>query len=504
MSKPTPTSPKRSTPSKPPAGKPRWQPHPYMKRAVRFLLEHAAAGLFLDPGLGKTSITLAAIKVLLTKGLIRSALVVAPLRPATSTWPNEVAKWADFASLDLVVLHGDRMAQLAAEQHDIYVINYEGLSKLFVREKVNKLWANKLTPMGKQLLGKADLLVWDELQKMKNPTSKRFELVKPWLRKFARVWGLTGSPAANGLEDLFGQIYMLDEGHALGAYITHYRRAYFDQIGPGFHTWVLRPGADVEIYRKLKPLVLRMEAEDYLTLPAQIGHTVSIDLPAKARAVYDKLEADFLAILDGGELITAPNAATAAGKCRQVCAGAIYLHDFDPVTGVPRRRSGKDAWTLVHDEKLDALEELVDELQGNQLLVAYEFNHDLDRLRERFPKAEWVGGGVSAEKSRQIEARWNAGKIPLLLGHPASIGHGLNLQGSHAAHIAWFSLTWDFELYDQMNRRLRRQGNGAEHIHVYAFVVKDSVEESVAFALRRKERTQKALLDALKKRSRLD
>lgn len=489
-------------PSATKSGKQRWAPHAYQKRAVKFLLEHGSAALFLDPGLGKTSVTIAACKVLMKEGTMRGALVVAPLRPAQTTWPKEIDKWDDFKDMDLVVLHGAKFDKLVREKHDIYVINYEGLGKLFSRRKVGKVWRYEMTDAGKALMGNVDTLVWDELSKMKNAGTLRYTLIKPWLKKFLRRWGLTGSPASNGLLDLFGQCYVLDEGRSLGPFVTHYRHNYFLPTDTMGYNWRPKEGAEEAIYERLRPLALRMDADDYLTLPKQFDHAIKFDLPPAVRKQYDELENELLTLVED-EVVSAANMASANSKCRQVCSGAIYMHDIDPITGAPRQRKSDRTWAILHDEKLDALEGLIDELQGQQLLVAYDFNHDLDRLLKRFPKTPFIGGGVSTARGAELEAAWNRGELPLLFGHPASIGHGLNLQESNAHHIAWFTLTWDFELYDQFNRRLRRQGNSADYLHVYQFMARDSVEESVAYALRRKFKTQKLLLDALKTKSRV-
>lgn len=499
MFKSTTIAKKRSLPSKP-----RWKPHKYQLKAVKFLLEHGAAALFLDPGLGKTSVTLAAYKMLKSEKLSRGMLVVAPLRPAQTVWPKELAKWPDFAGLDLVVLHSDSGGfKQVYEQHDVYVINYEGLSKLFARERRGKVWHYFLTDLGKELLRHVDTLVWDELSKMKHADTLRYKLVKPWLKKFLRRWGLTGSPAANGLLDLFGQCYVLDEGNALGAFITHYRTAYFQPVGKSGFMWAPSHGAEEAIHKRLRPLALRMEGKDYLELPQQMDHTIKLDMPPKVRAQYVELEEELLTLVDD-ELIVATNAAAANSKCRQICSGALYMPTVDALTGAVKQRKSDRQVAILHDTKLDALEELIEELQGQQLLIAYDFNHDLQRLQKRFPGVPHIGGGVSAKEGIRLEAAWNKGEIINLFVHPASVGHGLNLQESNAAHIAWFTLTWDFELYDQLNQRIRRQGNKSKHVHCYQFVMKDSVEESVAYTLRSKNRTQKALLDALKTKKRVE
>lgn len=477
-----------------------WKPPAYQRRAVKFLLEHGAAALFLDPGLGKTSVTLAACKILLKEGVMKGAVVVAPLRPAKTTWGKEAAKWVDFEGLDVVVLHGPSKERLVREKHDVYVVNYEGLAWLFSFVQVGKVQKAVITEAGKALMSHVDTLVWDELSKMKHPNTLRYKLVKPWLGKFARRWGLTGSPAGNGLLDLFGQCYVLDEGNALGPYISHYKAAYFLPVDKMGYTWRIKEGAEAAIQAKLRPLALRMEAEEYTKLPLQLDHVIKFDLPSGVRKQYEDLETEFLTLAEN-QLVTAANAASASGKCRQVCSGALYLPLTDPVTG--EALGGPRKWAELHTESVDILAELVEELQGQQVLVAYDFQHDLARLLKRFPNTPFIGGGVSGQRGAEIEEAWNKGGIDLLFGHPASIGHGLNLQESNAHHIVWFTLTWDFELYDQFNRRLRRQGNSSQHLHVHHIVARDTVNESVLYALRRKNRTQKMLLDALKTRARV-
>lgn len=496
MSKSTTTVKKPSKPSKP-----RWTPPPYQRRAVKFLLEHYSAGLLLDPGLGKTSITIAASKILLKEGVMTGGLVVAPLRPAVSTWPNEVDKWADFEGVDLVVLHGKEFSKLCREQHNLYVVNYEGLQKLFTRRRVGKVWKYELTEDGRELMKHINALIWDELSKMKNSNTQRFKLVRPWLKKFLIKWGLTGSPASNGYLDLFGECFVLDEGRTLGPFVTQYRSQYFIPLDD--FSWRLKGGAEGAILDRVRPLVLRMDADDYLKMPQQLDHVMKFDLPADAREHYDNMESDLLTRISDN-LVKASNAASSSAKCRQIASGAVYKEDFDLLTGLPIRRSKSEReWLGLHDEKLALLEDLVDELNGHQLMVAYDFNHDLERLLERFPNTPYIGGGVSVKRGREIEKQWNDGELSMMFVHPASVGHGMNFQEGQAHHVAWFTMSYDFELYDQLNRRLRRQGNRENYVHVYHFCAKDTVEESVYFALRRKFKTQKEFLDALKTRKRI-
>lgn len=475
---------------------PRWAPHAYQKKAVKFLLEHGGAGLFLDPGLGKTSITLAAISVLKREGLFNGALVLAPLRPAQQVWPEELQGWADFADLTYCVLHGPKKEELLQQRHDIYIINYEGLRWLVgsgaLKTLLKKAWV--------------DTLVVDELSKLKWMQTQRFKLIKPLLPKFQRRWGLTGSPAANSLMNLFGETYILDCGRAFGPYITYFKRQYFLSTGTtrvqthnrGMQEveigWVPKPGAEEELYAKLRPTVLRMDADDYLTLPKLLPHYHKIDLPPAARKVYDEMEEELVALLDGN-LVTAANTATAMGKCRQIASGALYLHKIDPITGAP----AAGGWREVHAAKLDFLEDLLDELQGQPLWCGYEFQHDIERIVKRLGKATpWIGGGVSSARAAELQRAWNANELPYLFANPQSVGHGLNLQKGNAAHVGFFTLPWDYELYDQFIRRLRRQGNAATTLHVHHIVARDTVEEYVLASLKGKRRGQQALFDALK------
>jgi SNF2 family DNA or RNA helicase len=412
--------------------------------------------------------------------------VIAPKRPATSTWPQEREDWTDFHELDVVVLHGKNKDELVRQRHDVYVINYEGMK-----------WLVESGHLARMLkLGWLDTLVFDELSKMKNPDTRRprYTLIAPYLSRFERRWGLTGSPAANGLINIFAQIRVLDLGHRLGRFVTHFRNRFCIPINQ--FEYVLKAGAADVIYAAIADIALRLDAEDYMELPELRPVTITVELPPDARKLYDEMDAEMVAMIQG-ERVTAGSAGVLSGKCRQIASGALYKHDIDPVTGA-RLRWVRE-WFEIHDEKLDALEDLVDELQGQQLLVGYEFNHDLQRILTRFPNTPYIGAGVTVKRALQIEADWNAGKIPLLLGHPASMGHGLNLQKSGAHHVCWYSAPWDFELYDQFIRRLRRRGNRSRYVFVHHLVARGTVEDGVVMpTLRSKEGEQRAFFDALK------
>jgi len=480
-----------------------WKPHGYQKRAVKFLLEHAAAALLQDPGLGKTSETLAAIKVLRDKGMVEKVLLVAPKRVAQSTWPRELKKWEDFSDIHAVVLHGDHKEEvLLGLPADVYIINPDGLPWLLGVSKTK-------TPSGKtrvkvdlarwRKLG-FDMLVVDELSKFKDSSTQRFKMMREIVPTFGRRWGLTGSPAPNGLIDLFGQMYVIDEGRSLGRYVTGYRMRYFTPSWDG-HSWDLQQGAEKEIYKRIKPIALTMAAEDYIKMPRLIENEIRVELPPEARRVYDQLE-DHLFAQIRDKVVVASNAAVSSMKCRQVANGGVYVDDH--VAKLIKVKRGRTREHVdLHDQKVEAVADLVDELQGEPLLVAYDFEHDLSRLRARLgQKVPHIGGGTTAKEANRLESMWNEGKLPVLLGHPQSLAHGLNLQGA-GRHVCFHSLTWNFELYDQFIRRVWRQGQKASRVFVHLIVAEDTVDETVMKALRAKAKGQKALFDALRERASL-
>ncbi len=409
--------------------------------------------------------------------MMTGALVIAPLRVCYDVWPAERDKWADFGGLTVEVLHGAHKTKALARKADIYCINPEGLQWLTAQNDFKRR--------------RFDVLVIDESSKFKAGNTQRFRILKRSLGKFARRWILTGTPAPNGMGDLFSQVYILDQGAALGQYITQFRKEYFLPVG---FDWHLQPGAEARIQEKLKPISLSLSARDYLELPEEITKTTWVELPPAARRVYDALETQFLATLDSGERVTAVSAAVAAGKCRQVANGALYLEEALAHKAVGSTRQ----YEAVHAEKLDALCDLIEECAGQPVLVAYEFEHDLRRLRDRLGAATpYIGGGVSMAQTRQTVAAWNAGQIPVLLGQPQAMAHGLNLQGG-GNHVVWFALPWNLELYLQFNQRVLRQGSKHAHVFVYHLAARQTVDVAVLAALRSKHRTQRTLLDALK------
>lgn len=466
-----------------------WIPDPEQLIGVKWLLQRTSAALLLDPGAGKTSMTYAALTVLKSEKLLLGALVVAPLRPATQVWPSEQKEWTEFHGLSVGVLHGKYKERVVKEKHDVYVINYEGLPWLIAGGHLTQLLKTK----------RVDTLVFDELSKMKNAGKKaqRRKLLVPYLPKFTRRWGLTGSPASNGLINLFGQINILDLGAAFGPYITHFRNRFFLPVGQW--GWALKEGAEELIYQAIAPVALRMPPTKKVKLPELRTNTIKVELPPAARKIYDEMEDEMLAIFDN-ELVAAGSASAVYGKCWQIANGAVFKSMVDPVTGEPRVKTGAREWYNVHDEKLDALEDLIDEVQGQQVLIAYWFGHDLEKLLARFGKdTPHIGSGVSVKRAQEYEAAWNAGEIPFMFGHPQSMGHGVNFQKSSARHIAWYSVTPDFELYDQFVRRLCRRGNTSSTVTSHRIVADNTVDTwGILPSLNRKQHTQNRLFEALR------
>lgn len=450
-----------------------WIPHGYQVRAVNFLVDRQAAALFLDPGLGKTSVTLAAFDILRSEGIAKKMLVVAPLRVCQLVWTQEGQEWTQFRHLKFSTLHGPKKGDRLNDDSDIFLINPEGISWLVSQYK-GKPWP-------------FDTVTIDELTKFKNASSLRHKALMTKMSKVQRRWGLTGSPIPNGYLDLFGQMKTLDGGASLGNYYTRFRDKYFEADFSGFK-YLLRRGSSKAIEAAIKPYVLRMAADDYLELPPRIDDIISVVMPKKARVIYEEMKKEMMAVLEG-TVVEAGNAAAVYSKLKQMANGAVYAGDgvFEPKKVVH-----------IHDAKIEALEELIEELAGTPLLVGYEFRHDLARIQKALGgNIPYIGSGVTAKQAEQIEKDWNANKIPVLLAHPASAGHGLNFQKGNAFHIAWFSATWDYELYDQFIKRVLRQGNEATTVFNHIFIVEDTIDIKTREAILVKGFTQDAFHDAL-------
>ena len=445
-------------------------PFPYQNFTTQFIVANAAAGVLLDMGMGKTVTTLTAIWLLLFDYFaVNRVLIIAPLQPARHTWPQEIAKWDHLQGLTYSTAIGDQAARIRGIQAgaDITIINVDNVQWLvewLAKNKIRWPW---------------DMVVIDELSCFKSATSQRFRKLRKVRKHIKRIVGLTGTPSPNGLIDLWAQMYLLDEGAALGRTLTDYREQYFrvTQYANGHPVkWSPRPRAETEIYRRLENLCVSMKSEDYLDLPERLYIERPVALPAAAMKQYLELERDMLLPLKDG-VIDAGSAAILSGKLLQLTGGAVYDSD-----GHAR---------ILNSVKLDALEELIAEANGQPVLVAYSYKHELARLQQRFPEA------VPLKAPGAVE-RWNQGEIPILLAHPASAGHGLNLQDGGCITI-WYSLPWSLEQYLQFNKRLHRPGQ-RNAVLIHHLIAECTIDEHVMRVLRGKEQNQEALIDALRAR----
>jgi SNF2 family DNA or RNA helicase len=482
-----------------------FDPHDYQLTAIQFGIENPHFGLFQEPGLGKTSETYAIYTYLKRHDGIEKMLVVCPLRPAHRVWPEEAKKWTEFSKLRVVVLHGPKKDALLRTPHDVAVINPEGLEWLLgfdeeipVLDERGKRVMNPRT--GKPRMTKEhhagaaetagvwwDMLTVDESTRFKHANTVRSRTLRPHLSRFKRRAILTGSPAPNGLLDLFGQVLILDMGRALGRHITAYRQQFFNPTGFGGYTWVPKDDAAEQIYARLRPLVLRMAAADYLDLPPLVPNNIWVDLPPAARRQYDSMEKLLMAAVDD-ELVTAANVAAATMKCRQIAGGGMYAD------------GGTAEWHHLHEAKTEAVCDLVEELSGQPALIAYEFKHELERLQRALKKVvgevpPFIGGGVTTKRMAELETAWNLGRLPVLLAQPQSVAHGLNLQGTSAA-VIFHSSPWDLETDEQFIRRVWRQGQKSRVV-VHRIAARDTVDVAILKSLAKKDKTQRTLLAAL-------
>ena len=443
----------------------KYVPHEYQRRATEMIETLPACGLFLDMGLGKTVITLTAIKDLWEDFAVSRVLVIAPKRVAEDTWSREHQKWDHLRDLRVSLILGSRKQREAAleAEADVYVIGRD-----------NVVWLTEMYGRGWPF----DMVVIDELSSFKNPQAKRFRALRRVMPRTDRVVGLTGTPSPNGLLDLWAQIYLLDRGERLGRTLGSYRDTYFKpgaRNGYVIYKWVPRPGAYEQIEKKISDICVSMSAEDYLKLPRRVDNLIPVRLSDREMKQYRQMEEEQLIRIQGEDVV-ALNAAAVMTKLLQMANGAVYSADGNVVS--------------VHHWKAEALKEIV-EATGEPVLVFYSYRHDVGAIREEIPEArELEGPGDIAE--------WNEGKIRVLLAHPASVGYGLNLQaGGHV--IVWYGLTWSLELYQQANARLHRQGQ-EKPVIIHHLIAEGTVDEQVMRALQHKDTSQAALLAALKER----
>ena len=444
-----------------------YQPHEYQQYATDFIIKNPTAAVFLEMGLGKSVIALTAIlELCLERFEIGRVLVIAPLRVARDTWPAEIQKWDHLKDLTYSVAVGTANERRAAlrQKTFVHIIN---------RENVQWLIEDSCIPW------QYDMVVIDELSSFKSHQSKRFKSLMRARPGVRRMVGLTGTPSSNGLMDLWSEFRVLDMGKRLGRFITHYREQFFEpdrRNGMQVFSYRPRAGAEREIYRRIGDITISMRSADYLKMPECVMNTVPVKLNSTEFEVYEEMESKMVTELDGVE-IDAVNAAALTGKLCQLANGAIYTPDGNTV--------------FFHERKLDALEDLIEGANGKPVLVAYWYKHDLARIQERFKVREL--------KSSKDITDWNAGKIPVAVIHPASAGHGLNLQAGGSTLI-WFGLTWSLELYQQTNARLWRQGQQAETVVIHHIITRGTVDEDVMQSLSEKDRSQASLMRAVRAR----
>ena len=451
-----------------------YQPHEYQKYAIDFVESHKESALLLDLGLGKSSIALTAINDLLFDYfLVHKVLVVAPIRVCINTWTSEIKKWDHLRDLKYSLCVGDERTRKRAlyADADVFIINRENVEWLINKSGVRFDF---------------DMIVVDELSSFKNGKSKRFQALLKVRPLVKRIVGLTGTPSSNGLMDLWAEYRLLDLGKRLGRFITHYRETYFvpDKRNQEIvFSYKPKLGAEEEIYRKIEDITISMKAIDHLQMPKLIVNDYKVELDAKEREQYESLSKTLVLEL-GDEDITVANAGVLSNKLLQMASGSLYFEDH--------------SFVEIHDKKLDALEDLIEGANGESLLVAYWFKSDLERIIKRLQRIkEKTDISFEVLDKPSVIEKWNKGEINVGLIHPQSAGHGLNLQeGGH--QLIWFSLTWSLELYQQTIGRLYRQGQTSKSVVITRIVAKDTIDEDVIKALDKKERTQDALIEAVK------
>lgn len=441
-----------------------YKPHEYQRYATNFILEKKESAILLSMGLGKSVITLTAIdELMLNQFDVCKTLVIAPLRVARDSWPMEIEKWSHLNYLSYAVVMGtekERQQALQQKAH-IYLINRENVDWLINKSKYQFDF---------------DMVVIDELSSFKSYGSKRVKSLLKVRPLIKRIVGLTGTPSSNGLMDLWSQFRILDNGKRLGRFITHYRNTYFmpdKRNGVIIYSYKPQQDAEQRIYQAISDMTISMQASEYLQLPECVMNEVVVRMDAKHRQIYDTLKQEMITTIKDVE-IDVLNAASLSNKLLQLANGAVY----DEIKQTH----------IIHDKKLDALEDLIEGANGKPVMIAYWFNSDRERIQKRFD--------VKEIKTGQDIKDWNDGKIPVALIHPASAGHGLNLQQGGSTLI-WYSLTWSLELYQQTNARLHRQGQ-QETVVIHHIITANTIDEDVMKALKRKDKIQTALMNAVK------
>ena len=449
----------------------KFQPHKYQEYAIQRILDTSTLGLFLEMGLGKTAITLTALDDLLYDQFdATKILIIAPLRVAEDTWSRESQKWDHLKHLRISKILGDKKTREKAlkAKADLYTINRENVEWLVSATGNN--WP-------------FDTVIIDELSSFKSPSAKRFRALRRVRPMISRIVGLTGTPSPNGLMDLWSQVYLLDRGERLGKTITGYRERYFvagARSGYVVYDWKQKKESEEAVFNKISDICVSMKSVDWLDMPERIDRAVPVKLTEDAKAKYRQLERDLLLPMVDADIV-ANTAAVLSNKLLQMANGAVY----DENRGVRE----------IHVAKLDALEDVLEAANGHPVLLFYSYKHDLERIQKRFKHCRTLRKGADGSKDT---ADWNAGKIQLLAVHPASAGHGLNLQDGGST-IVWFGLTWSLELYQQANARLHRQGQ-KRSVLIHHLIAEDTIDEDVMDALQTKAAGQDALMMAVKAR----
>ena len=453
--------------------------HDYQKRAVNHQCTRPHSMLWLDMGLGKTIVTLTTIAHLVGTQFLRGVVIVAPIRVIRLVWRQEAVKWEHTKHLRFSMVAGtrDQRTRALLRPADIYLINYENLG--WLAEVLDTYFVSKDKPMP------FNGVVWDEISKMKNSTTNRVKAVRKILPKFDWATGLTGTPASNGYKDLHGQFLVVDKGQRLGVSKTAFRTRFYKKAGP--YKEVPYPDTEETIKNLIGDITLEMSAEDYNKLPDLIVNNVEVEMPEEVRSKYEQMEREFFTVLDSGKELEVFNSAAVTNKCLQFSNGAVY-----PVAGMP-------LWEPVHDAKMDALEEIIDEAQGSPVLCAYAYRSDAERIMQRFKHLDPINLTECKSEGSLVAAmaRWKSGQCALMIGHPASMGHGIDGLQHAGRTLVWFGLNWSLDLYEQFNARVRRQGQGASVV-CHHILCRDTIDQAQAIALSDKATTQAGLRAAVK------
>jgi len=453
--------------------------HDYQKKAVNFQCTNPNTMLWKDMGLGKTITTLTSLAHLLSTGFLRGVIIVAPIRVIRLVWRQEALKWQHTKHLRFSMVAGtkDQRTRALLRPADVYLMNYDVLG--WLAETLQTYFVSKNRPLP------FNGIVWDEVSKMKNSTTDRVRSFMKVANQFDWATGLTGTPASNGYKDLHGQFLVVDKGQRLGTSKTAFRTRFYKKVGP--YKEVPFDDTETIIKQLISDITLEMSAEDYNPLPDLIVNNIEIDMPEELRAQYDQLEREFFLVLDSGKEVEVFNQAALTNKCLQFSNGAMY-----PIAGLP-------LWEPVHELKLDALEEIVDEAQGSPVLCAYAYRSDAQRIMERFKKLNPINLTDCKSEGSLVEAmrRWQSGECPLMIGHPASMGHGIDGLQKNGHILVWYGLNWSLDLYEQFNARVRRQGQGAP-VMCHRILMQDTLDQAQALALDEKASTQTALRNAVK------